>query len=401
MNVLVINCGSSSLKFRLCRVPPDAPDATHGRLLATGLVQGIGGPAALTFRAGEADPDHRETPVPDYRAAVRHALDWLRGRGLADGAGIAAVGHRFVHGGERLVAPAVIDDGVRAALTELQALAPLHNGPALAGLDAAQAELERPVPHVAVFDTAFHATLPAVARSYGLPHDVAARHGIRRFGFHGTSCRSVLQQYAALPGARPAGRVIVLHLGSGCSATAVREGRSQDTSMGFTPLEGLLMGTRSGDLDPALPLHLARAEGLSLEGVEALLNEASGLKGVSGLSNDLRDLLAREADDPRAHLAVELFCYRVRKYVGAYQAVLEGLDALIFTGGVGEHLPAIRSRICAPLAWCGVRLDAARNESARGGAPASIGAANAPVQVCVMPSDEERIIAWDTARCLG
>jgi acetate kinase len=406
MNVLVINCGSSSLKFQLRHVPEGATGSGAGGVLAGGLVQGIGGPAEVTLRAERGEPRRSAQPVPDYTAAVRVALGWLEERGLAgpgagNGAGIAAVGHRFVHGGERLFRPVRIDAAVRRELHALEELAPLHNRPSLAGVDAVEAALGRALPQVAVFDTAFHHDLPEVARLYGLPGELAARHGIRRYGFHGTSCRSVLEQYGELPGAVPEGRVIVLHLGSGCSATAVRGGRSQDTSMGFTPLEGLLMGTRSGDLDPAVPLHLARAAGLSPEAVEHLLNEASGLKGVSGTSADLRELLATEAAQPAAHRAVELFCYRIRKYIGAYLAALEGADAVLFTGGVGEHMPAVRERICAPLAWCGLRLDPARNEAARGAAAARISADGAPIQAYVIPSDEERMIAWDTACCLG
>jgi acetate kinase len=412
MNVLVINCGSSSLKFQLRRIAPGAAGSGEGRLLGGGLIQGIGGTAEVTLRRPGAEPERSRAEAPDYAAAVRIALDWLARSGIArpgNGAGtggdigreIDAAGHRFVHGGERLHEPARIDAAVRRELRVLEELAPLHNRPSLAGVDAVQAALGEGLPQVAVFDTAFHHGLPEVARTYGLPHALAARHGIRRYGFHGTSCRSVLERYGELPGAVPAGRVIILHLGSGCSATAVRGGRAVDTSMGFTPLEGLLMGTRSGDLDPALPMFLASREGLSLEAVEHLLNEASGLKGLSGRSNDLRELLAHEGEDERARLAVELFCYRVRKYIGAYLAVLEGADAVLFAGGVGEHLPSIRARICGPLAWCGLRLDAARNEAARGEAPCPIGATGAPVQAFVIPSDEERIIAWDTARCLA
>jgi len=405
MNVLVINCGSSSLKFQLRQVPAGAEHSGAGRLLAGGLVQGIGGRAEVTLRAAQGEPERSRGDVPDYAAAVRLALDWLERTGLATGGdgqrGIAAVGHRFVHGGERLFRPVVIDEAVRRELHALEELAPLHNRPSLAGVEAVQAALGTDVPQVAVFDTAFHHDLPEVARSYGLPLELAARHGIRRFGFHGTSCRSVLEQYGQLPGAVPGARAIVLHLGSGCSATAVRDGHSVDTSMGFTPLEGLLMGTRCGDLDPAVPLHLTRAAGLTPEAVEHLLNEGSGLKGVSGTSADLRELLAAEAGHAPSRLAVELFCYRIRKYIGAYLAALEGADAVLFTGGVGEHLPVVRDRICAPLGWCGLQLDAARNEAARGGSAERISADGAPIEAFVIPSDEERIIAWDTARCVG
>ncbi len=420
MKILVINCGSSSLKFQLREIEANAARSGEGRLLGGGLIQGIGGAAEVTLRRPGAAPERLRAETPDYAAAVRIALDWLARGGLVrldtvdDAVGgtaggtaggpagaIAAVGHRFVHGGERFHEPVRIDAAVREALHALEVLAPLHNRPSLAGVNAVQAVLGEATPQVAVFDTAFHHGLPEVARTYGLPHALAARHGIRRFGFHGTSCRSVLEQYGEQPGARPAGRVIVLHLGSGASATAVQGGRSVETSMGFTPLEGLLMGTRCGDLDPALPAFLARQEGLSLEAVEVLLNEQSGLKGVSGQSNDLRVLLEHEAADPRARLAIELFCYRIRKYIGAYLAVLQGADAILFTGGVGEHAPDIRARVCGPFDWCGLRLDAARNDTARGDAPRCISDPGGAIQAYVVPSDEERIIAWDTARCLG
>jgi len=407
MNVLVLNCGSSSLKFQLRALPRGARRSAEARLLAHGKVQGIGAhaeaEAEVTLHAGEAPAAVSSQRVPDYAAAVRVALDWIVAQGTALES-VEAVGHRFVHGGTALHVPARIDDDVRAALHELEALAPLHNRPALAGVDAAAAVLGPQVPQVAVFDTAFHHPLPEVAQTYGLPWALAERHGIRRFGFHGTSCRSVVEQYGGLPEARAEDRLIVLHLGSGCSATAVRGGQPADTSMGFTPLEGLLMGTRCGDLDPALPAFLARREGLSGEAMEAVLNGESGLQGVSGVSNDLRDLLAQEGTDARVRLAVELFCYRVRKYVGAYLAVLEGAEAVLFTGGVGEYLPEIRARICGPLDWSGLRLDAHRNEAAaaRGpSGPVAVSAADAAIRVYVIPSDEERLIAWDTVCLLG
>jgi len=398
MNVLVINCGSSSLKFQLQHVPPDAERSTEGRTLATGRVQALGADARLTFQPAGGAAEHVAVSVADHATAVRLLLDRLAAHAATLGS-IEAVGHRFVHGGARFQKPARIDDDVLAHLEALRALAPLHNGPALAGLGAVQAALDEALPHVAVFDTAFHAHLPQVAQTYGLPWALAERHGIRRYGFHGTSCRSVVERYGELTGALPDARLIVLHLGAGCSATAVQGGRSMDTSMGFTPLEGLLMATRSGDVDPALPAFLAEREGLSPAAVERLLNEESGLMGVSGRSGDLRELLAHEADDPRARLAVALYCYRVRKAVGANLAALGGADAILFTGGVGEHLPEIRARIGGPLAWCGLRMDEARNAAADGG-PTRISDATAALHAWVMPSDEERMIAWDTARCL-
>jgi acetate kinase len=253
---------------------------------------------------------------------------------------------------------------------------------------------------VAVFDTAFHATLPEHAFRYAIPDELARRHGIRRYGFHGTSYRSVLASYARMSGTPPERATLVaFHLGNGCSAAAIRRGASVDTSMGFTPLEGLVMGTRAGDLDPAIVGHLTRAEAVPIEEIERWLNERSGLLGLSGRSRDMRDLLAHQRDDARARLAVEVFCYRARKYLGAYLAVLGGADAVVFTAGIGENAPEVRARICAGMDWCGVALDAARN-AATVGTEGWIGADGARLRVAVIPTDEESMIARDTVACL-
>jgi acetate kinase len=256
------------------------------------------------------------------------------------------------------------------------------------------------MPVVAVFDTAFHAGLPARARSYALPRDLAQRHRIRRFGFHGTSCRAVLARYSELTGIPPAGvTAVVLHLGSGASATAVRNGESIDTSMGFTPLEGLVMGTRAGDLDPALVGHLARAERVPVERIEDWLNTRSGLLGISGATADMRELLARAATDAAARLAVEMFCYRARKYVGAYLAALGGAQAVIFTGAIGEHAAEVRAGIADDLGWCGLQLDPVRNAAATG-TESRISVDGARLAAWVIPTDEAGVIARDTAACL-
>jgi acetate kinase len=304
-----------------------------------------------------------------------------------------------VHGGARFVESTLIDDGVMAAIEELETLAPLHNGPGLAGIRAARACLPT-TPMVAAFDTGYHATLPEHAHAYAIPHEVARRHGIRRYGFHGLSYRSVVARYAAITG-RPVerSRLVVLHLGNGSSAAAIAGGRSQDTSMGLTPLEGLVMGTRSGDLDPAIVSQLVRAEGVSAATVEHWLNERSGLLGLSGRSADVRDLLAAEAADPRARLALDVFCYRARKYVGAYLAALGGAEAVVFTGGIGEHASEVRARICAGLEWTGLALDPDANAKARG-TEGRISRDGAGLVAWVIPTDEERVIAEDTARCL-
>ncbi|MFQ6019490.1 MAG: acetate/propionate family kinase, partial [Dehalococcoidia bacterium] len=323
MKLLTINCGSSTLKFHVFETDPQGSAPGQARRLAGGIVDRIGGHAAMEFTA-EGSAGLRETAVvSDHEQATRRVIEWLDHIGFTGQRGIDAVGHRVVHGGDRFVDPALIDDEVLDAIEALSALAPLHNAPSLSAIRAARAALNPSVPMVATFDTAFHRTLPERAAQYAIPADLAARHGIRRYGFHGLAHRYMTERYAAIT-ATPVERVklVTLQLGNGCSATAVDGGRSVDTSMGFTPLEGLMMGTRSGDLDPSLAGHLARKEGARVEEVEDWLNTRSGLLGVSGRSRDMRELLeAEQRGDARAALAVEMFCYRVRKYVGAYLAV--------------------------------------------------------------------------------
>jgi acetate kinase len=404
MIVLVLNCGSSSVKFGLMAVDSGAVNRDQHRWLARGTIEEIGGQAGVAFEA-EGHPELRESgPVPDHEAAVRRAIGWVRSLPASVGgprAGLEAVGHRVVHGGERFSRPVIIDDEVVEAIEELDDLAPLHNGPSLAGIRACRAALGRDVPMVAVFDTAFHATLPEHAYRYAIPYDLSLRHGIRRYGFHGTSYRYVLSRYCAMTGTPPRNATLVaLHLGNGSSAAAIRNGRSVDTSMGFTPLEGLVMGTRSGDLDPALVDYLVRKEKVSSTEVERWLNERSGLMGISGRSADMRALLARQHDDPRARLAVDLFCYRARKYVGAYLAALGGAQAVVFSGGIGEGAAEVRARICEDLAWCGLELDPARNAGVVG-REARVSADSARMPAYVIPTDEELVIAQDTVECLA
>jgi acetate kinase len=369
-------------------------DATPAgeRRLAHALVERIGGAAEITVDVA-AQPSRRETrDVPDHDAAVAAILAAFGDSGLPRP---EAAGHRIVHGGSRFTAPVKIDDAVVAALIALQELAPLHNAPGVAALQACRRYVGADVPMVAVFDTAFHATLPEVAYRYALPHELAAKHGIRRYGFHGISYAYVLARYAELA-QRPRETVtmIALHLGNGASVTAIRGGRSVDTSMGFTPLEGLVMGTRSGDLDPAIVGVLAEREGVGAAEVERWLNERSGLLGVSGTSRDMRDLLTRAKTDARARAAVEIFCYRARKYVGAYLAVVGRPHALVFTGGIGEHAAPVRAAVCEGLAWAGIALDPAANEAASG--DARIGTPLGAVDTWVVATDEERMIARET-----
>jgi len=311
-----------------------------------------------------------------------------------------------VHGGEQFQQAVRIDAQVVAEIEALSELAPLHNPACLAGIRGAQALLGGETPMVAVFDTAFHRTLPAYASTYAIPQTLATRHRIRRYGFHGIAHALLAAGYAHATGQRLTDtRLITLHLGNGCSATAIKHGQSVDTSMGFTPLEGLVMGTRCGDLDPAVVSYLARHEPMPVEAVERLLNEQAGLLGVSGVSPDMRALLAaaEQARDARAALAVELFCYRVRKYIGAYLAVLGGADAVVFGGGIGEHAPTIRARICAGMEWCGLRLDPERNAAAVGlaaGDAARISRDDVSLAAYVVAADEETWIARETVLCL-
>jgi acetate kinase len=313
------------------------------------------------------------------------------------------VGHRVVHGGERFKASVRIDDDVLEGIEACFDMAPLHNPPNVRGYRAARAVLPD-VPHVAVFDTAFHQTMPPEAWLYGLPYSLYERHGIRRYGFHGTSHRFVSHRTAELLGRSPDDpglRVITCHLGNGCSIAAIRGGRSVDTSMGFTPLEGLIMGTRSGDLDPAVLLHVMAKEEIGSTEVSALLNKHSGLLGLSGLSNDMRTLLEAEASgDARARRAVDVFAYRLRKYIAAYVGVLGGVDALAFAGGIGENSPPVRARSVRGLDAMGLSVDPKLNEGARG-QEAQISPAGSGPKVFVVPTNEELLIARDTFRIVS
>jgi acetate kinase len=394
MRVLTVNCGSSSLKFDVLDVASQRDDVTH---VAGGALSRIGQDATSTLGTQDGRIE-RQDPVPDHAQGFGQAVAMLREAGLD--AGIEAVGHRVVHGGSRFREPVHVERAVTEQIEAAGSLAPLHNGPALAAIRAA-AEAMTGVPMVATFDTAFYAELPAVAATYSLPREVSEQFGIRRYGFHGLAHRYMAERFRVLhPQVEPP-RLITLQLGNGCSATASIDGRPVDTSMGFTPLEGLIMGTRSGDLDPALPLFLARQEGQSVEGVETMLNEASGLLGLSGRSNDMRDLLQAEAaGDERCGFAVDAFCYRVRKYIGAYLAVLGGADAVVFGGGIGERAPEVRHRICAGLEWAGLILDDDANRGDVDG-DRRISAQDSAIEAWVVPVDEASVIARDVAAVLG
>jgi acetate kinase len=388
MHILVLNVGSSSVKFQLIDTDGQAIAAAKDRRLAGGQIERIGGEAIVSLAATDQRPTKSAVPIRDHAAAVEHIIKWLTsqesGVPISSVAEIEAVGHRVVHGGERFTRSTKVDDDVWRELEELIELAPLHNPHNLRGITAARAVLGPGVPQVAVFDTAFHHSLPETAFVYAVPYQLYRRYRVRRYGFHGTSHRYIAYRYRQLTEkAREATKIITLHLGNGASACAIVGGISVDTSMGFTPLEGLVMGTRSGDLDPAILDFVSAKEGLSLREVDSLLNKQSGLLGISGLTADMRELLAEEAEhgDRRARLAVDVFCYRVKKYIGAYLAAMNGADAIVFAGGIGENSPEVRARNSAIVGVEG-RID---REGSR-------------VNIWVIPTDEELLIARDTWR---
>ncbi|HEY8417903.1 MAG TPA: acetate kinase [Limnochordales bacterium] len=397
MKVFVLNCGSSSVKYKLYDIRPGEPHT----VLATGRVERVGTDSAiLTHRQG-GDTWQTTRPVSHHHEAIQLCLSLIgrRGDGV-DPAAVDAVGHRVVHGGELFREAVVVTPAVKEALRRLSDLAPLHNPHNLAGIEAAEALLPG-VPQVAVFDTALHAHMPAHAYLYAIPYELYERYRIRRYGFHGISHQYVARRVAHLMN-RPLEelRIISCHLGNGSSVAAIRGGVSIDTSMGFTPLEGLMMGTRSGDIDPGALIYLMAHEDLSLAELNALLNRQSGLKGIAGFSSDMRDIEAAIAGgDERARLAFDMYEYRVRKYVGAYAAAMNGVDAIAFTAGIGEHSPRLRQQLCAHLGYLGVRIDEARNAAATG--ETEISAPGAPVRVYVIPTDEELVIAQDTVAVLS
>ncbi len=392
VKVLVINCGSSSLKYQVF-------DMTTETVLAKGIVERIGIDGSfLKYRRGDEDNITIEAEIPNHEVAIKLVFDALTHEAygvLRSMDEIAAVGHRVVHAGEKYASSVVIDDDVMAALRECIDLAPLHNPPNIMGIEVAQ-KLMPNVKHVGVFDTAFHQTMPDYAYMYALPYEYYEKHKVRRYGFHGTSHKYVSQRAAAMLG-RPIEelKIITCHLGNGASVTAVKGGKSVDTSMGFTPLEGLIMGTRSGDLDPAVVTFLQEKEGFSSEQVNNLLNKKSGVLGISGVSSDFRSLEeASDAGNERAALAMEMFAYRVRKYIGAYAAAMGGVDAIVFTAGLGENSALMREKICAGLEFLGVKIDAEKNNVR--GREVDFSAADAKVRTLLVPTNEELMIARDT-----
>ena len=391
MNVLVINCGSSSLKFQLINSESEA-------VLAKGLCERIGIDGRLTYQPAGGEKNVSEKAMPTHTEAIQFVIDALTDadtdvvKSLDE---IGAVGHRVVHGGEKIAKSVVVTPEVKAAIAECNDLAPLHNPANLIGIEACES-LMPGTPQVVVFDTAFHQTMPEKAYMYGLPYEYYEKYKVRRYGFHGTSHSFVSKRVAEIVG-KPynATKTIVCHLGNGASVSAVLNGESVDTSMGLTPLEGLVMGTRSGDIDPAIMEFIAKKENLDIAGIMNVLNKKSGVEGVSGVSSDFRDLeAAAKAGNKRAELAIDVFAYRVAKYVGAYTAAMNGVDNIVFTAGIGENCALVRTKVCSYLGYLGITIDEEAN--GKRGEEIVISTPDSKVKVLVVPTNEELAIARET-----
>ena len=393
MNILVINCGSSSLKFQLI-------NAESEEVLAKGLCERIGIDGRLTYQPAGGEKEISEKAMPTHTEAIQFVIDALTNektgvvKSLSE---IGAVGHRIVHGGEKFASSVVITEEVKKAVEECNDLAPLHNPANLIGVEACE-KLMPGTPMVAVFDTAFHQTMPEKAYMYGLPYEYYEKYKVRRYGFHGTSHSYVSKKAAEVMGkAYDEVKTIVCHLGNGASVSAVLNGKSVDTSMGLTPLEGLVMGTRSGDIDPAIMEFIAQKENLDIEGIMNVLNKKSGVFGLSGeISSDFRDLTGAMAEgDKKAKIALEVFAYRVAKYIGAYAAAMNGVDDIVFTAGIGENVSYVREQVCSYLGYLGVELDPDANEKFRG-EQGEITKPGCKVRVFVIPTNEELAIPRET-----
>lgn len=397
MKILVINCGSSSLKYQLI-------DMKNESVMAKGLVERIGMQGAvLTHRPEGMDKIVIEHPMKDHKDAIKLVLDALVDQKhgvIKDMSEIAAVGHRVVHGGEKYSASVLINDEVMKALDECTHLAPLHNPPNIIGINACRALMPK-TPMVAVFDTAFHQTMPKYAYMYALPYGLYEEYGIRRYGFHGTSHRYVSNMAAKMLGKNIKDcKIITCHLGNGASVAAIKNGESIDTSMGFTPLEGLVMGTRCGDIDPAIVTFLQKEKGMSSSEVDNLMNKKSGVFGISGVSSDFRDIEnAAGEGNQRAQLALDVFHYEVKKYIGAYAAALGGIDAVVFTAGLGENSPETRRDVCKGLEFLGIEIDNDKNNVR--GKQTEVSSSNSKVKVFLIPTNEELMIARDTNEIVG
>ncbi len=411
MTILAINCGSSTLKFQLIDLHDKNSHSIaydkhntfpEGTRIASGIVDKIAGEGTIEFAILNKKYPRERVIVKDHGEATRLVFERLNSMNIPGSDGICAVGHRMVHGGDQFFDPVLISDEVINRLESLNNLAPLHNPPSMKAIRAVREILGISVPQVVIFDTTFHHNLPEWASLYAIPLDISEKYHIRRYGFHGIAHRYMTERFSVIT-STPVNqtRLITLQLGNGCSAAAIKNGISADTSMGFTPLEGLIMGTRGGDIDPSLIGFLVRREGSGIDEVENLLNKSSGLLGISGISRDMRELLkAQKQGHKRSALAVTMFCYRVRKYIGAYLAVLGGAQAVIFGGGIGENAPLVRMRICEGFNWCGLMLDPDRNAGTIGH-EGRISKDDAKIHAYVIPVDETKIIARETARYLS
>ena len=391
MNVLVINCGSSSLKYQLI-------DSDTEAVLAKGLCERIGIDGRLVYQKAGHDKEITEASMPTHKEAIQMVLEALTNEktgAIKSLAEVNAIGHRIVHGGEKFASSAIITDEMIKAVEECNDLAPLHNPANLIGIRVCS-ELMPNVPQVGVFDTAFHQTMPAKAYLYGLPIEYYKNYKVRRYGFHGTSHSFVSKRAVDFLGLdKDNSKVIVCHLGNGSSISAVQNGKCVDTTMGLTPLEGVVMGTRSGSIDPAIVEYIAKKENLDLAGVMNVLNKKSGLQGMSGVSSDMRDLRAAAAEgNEDAKNAIEVLCYGIAKYVGGYVAAMNGVDAIVFTAGIGENVGMIREKVCSYLGFLGVTIDAKANEAM--GEEVVISGADSKVKVAVIPTNEELAICRDT-----
>jgi len=398
VKVLVINCGSSSVKYQLI-------DTSGEHVLGKGAIERIGfEDSVFTYAGAEGLKSSQTLPIRDHGTAMKHVLDALVASETAVISGlseIGAVGHRFVHGGRQFSESVIADSTVLEDIESILDLAPLHNPANLLGIEACSAEMPD-TPQVVVFDTAFHSHVPPKAHMYALPYEYYEKYGIRRYGFHGTSHYYVSSRAAEILG-KPLEKlkIITCHLGNGCSIDAVQGGQAIETSMGFTPLEGLMMGTRTGDIDSAVPLFIMRKEGLSPDEMDTVMNKKSGLLGVSGISSDMREVEnAAQSGDERAELALDMYCYRIKKYIAAYTGILGGCDALVFTAGVGEHSAFVRSASCEGLAFLGILIDKEKNARATGGETV-ISEDCSPIQVLVIPTNEEIVIAREAERLTG
>ena len=391
MNVLVINCGSSSLKYQLI-------DSETEAVLAKGLCERIGIDGRLVYQKAGNDKEITEASMPTHKEAIQMVLEALTNEktgAIKSLEEVNAIGHRIVHGGEKFASSAIITDEMIKAVEECTDLAPLHNPANLIGIRVCS-ELMPNVPQVGVFDTAFHQTMPAKAYLYGLPIEYYKNYKVRRYGFHGTSHSFVSKRAVEFLGLdKDNSKVIVCHLGNGSSISAVQNGKCVDTTMGLTPLEGVVMGTRSGSIDPAIVEYIAKKENLDLAGVMNVLNKKSGLQGMSGVSSDMRDLRAAAAEgNEDAKNAIEVLCYGIAKYVGGYVAAMNGVDAIVFTAGIGENVGMIREKVCSYLGYLGVTIDAKANEAM--GEEVVISGADSKVKVAVIPTNEELAICRDT-----